>query len=231
MLDGVFVNAYLSPPFDKKEALRYAGCREADEAVERLLDECLRECDGAFSYRVCCRVFEKEEFLQSFGGESKALRKNLDGCAYAVAFAATVGLSIDRLIARYASASAAKALLLQAIGAERIEALCDAFCEDVRKRAAEKEFYPRPRFSPGYGDFSLEAQRGLFCALDCPRKLGLTLTDSLLMSPTKSVTAVVGLSKRPKECKTGCAACAETDCAYRSEGSKCRKEEKWDLGL
>ncbi len=193
MLDGVFVNAYLPPAFDKKEILRYAKCKEADELVEGLLNECLRECENAFSYRVCYRVFEAERFLEKFGGNSKALRKNLDGCTYAVAFASTVGISIDRLIAKYANVSAAKALLFQAIGAERIESLCEAFCGEIKAQAAEKGFIPRPRFSPGYGDFPLETQRELFLALDCARKLGVSLTESLLMTPTKSVTAVVGL--------------------------------------
>jgi hypothetical protein len=194
MLDGVFVNAYLPPSFDEKEILRYAGSKEADEGVEVLLNECLKECENAFSYRVCYRVFEKKEFLQSFGGGSKALQKNLDGSAYAVAFAATVGLSIDRLIAKYASVQTAKSLLFQAIGAERIEALCDLFCEDIKAQAGAKGYFSRPRFSPGYGDFPLQAQTALMQALDASRKIGLSLTESLLMTPTKSVTAVVGLS-------------------------------------
>ena len=50
----------------------------------------------------------------------------------------------------------------------------------------------RPRFSPGYGDLPLALQREVFAALDCPRRIGLTLSDSLLMSPTKSVTALIG---------------------------------------
>ena len=66
MLDGVFVNAYTSPAFDKKEILRYAACKEADEHIERLLEECLKECENVFSYRVCYRVFEKETFSSVF---------------------------------------------------------------------------------------------------------------------------------------------------------------------
>lgn len=201
MLDGVFVNAYLPPSFDKKEILRYAGSKEADEGVEVLLNECLKECENAFSYRVCYRVFEKEAFLESFGGESKSLAKNLEGSTYAVAFAATVGLPIDRLIAKYASVRTAKSLLFQAIGTERIEVLCDLFCEDLKAKVGEKGYYPRPRFSPGYGDFPLQAQTALLQALDASRKIGLSLTESLLMTPTKSVTAVVGLRRQVEDAK------------------------------
>ena len=215
MLDGVFVNAYLPPSFDKKEVLRYAGCKETDEGVEALLNECLEECETVFTYRVCYRVFEKDEFLKIFGGGSKALGKNLGGCAYAVAFAATVGLPIDRLIAKYASVRAVKSLLFQAIGAERIEALCDLFCEDIKARAREKGFFTRPRFSPGYGDFPLQTQTALLQALDASRKLGLSLTESLLMTPTKSVTAVVGLSDKEGFVKKACENCLKSDCELR----------------
>jgi len=193
MLDKVFVNAYLPPAFDKKEILRYAKCQEGDEGVERLLRECLQECENAFSYRVCYRIFQTETFLEKFGKESKSLQKNLDGCTYAVAFAATVGIAIDRLIAKYANVSTVKSLLFQAIGAERIEGLCDAFCEDIKTKGLEKGFESRPRFSPGYGDFPLQTQKAFVQALDTFKMLGLSLTDSLLMTPTKSVTAVIGL--------------------------------------
>lgn len=216
MLEGVFVKSYPASDFDRKEILRYAGCKESGETLEKMLDECLKECENAFSYRVCYRVFEAEEFLGTYSGGSKALAKNLGGCAYAVAFGATVGLPIDRLIARYAGVSAARSLLFQAIGAERIESLCDAFCEDLKAQAGAQGWYTRPRFSPGYGDFPLQAQSELFRALDCARKIGLTLNGSLLMTPTKSVTAVVGLSKTLRECKTGCETCSKsTECEWR----------------
>ena len=53
-----------------------------------------------------------------------------------------------------------------------------------------------PRFSAGYGDFSLEFQRNICDALDCQRKIGITLQESLIMLPTKSVTAIIGIKNR-----------------------------------
>ena len=127
--------------------------------------------------------------------ESAALRKNLQGCERAVVFAATVGLELDRMIAKAARLSPAKALLLQAIGAERIEALCDRFCQELSEELAPMGQTLRPRFSPGYGDLPLTFQEEIFRVLDCPRKIGLSLNESLLMSPTKSVTALVGITR------------------------------------
>ena len=74
----------------------------------------------------------------------------------------------------------------------------------------------RPRFSPGYGDLPLEVQRTLFSLLEPMRHIGLSLTDSLLMSPTKSVTAFVGLTEMPTQVHPDkCALCEKKDCAFR----------------
>lgn len=207
MRNGVSVKSFPAPPYDRAEILRYAGCRgETDARLNALLDECIEESVSAFSYRVCYRELSVSEFFGIFGEESETAQRRLDGCERAVIFAATVGLGIDRLIAKYASVAPTKALLFQALGAERIESLCDAFCAELPSAGA--------RFSAGYGDFPLEKQKIFFAALDCPRKIGLTLTEGGLMTPTKSVTAVVGLGK-PKPCETGCSACGKRDCTLR----------------
>ena len=114
MFDGIFVKTYPAPTVDRREILRYAGCQQPIDSVERVLDECLAECENALAYRVCYRVLTAENFYRIFGTHPR-----LDGCAYAVVFAATVGLDIDRLIARYRQVSVTKSVLLQAIGAER----------------------------------------------------------------------------------------------------------------
>ncbi len=183
MMSTVFVKSYSAPPVNVREVHRYAGGGTSD-SVEALLSECIKEADESLVYKVCYGVF-------SYDGSSNSmdLRKTLTGCSKVIAFAATVGVSIDRLIMKYSRISPAKALLLQAYGAERIEALCDSFCRDM----AEEWGRLTPRFSPGYGDLPIEVQRDIFRVLDCPRKIGLSLNESLLMTPTKSVTAIVGI--------------------------------------
>ena len=193
-------------PFDKKEALRYYGCG-ADGALSAdmgaLFDECAREAIAVCGYKVCYASFavrtEGETVDLGFTRtNSRALRRNLEGCEKVVAFAATVGMGLDRLTARYSSLSPVRAYTFQAIDAERVEALCDAFNEDIAREYEAKGLYARPRFSCGYGDFPLTAQPDFFRALDCTRKIGVTLNDSLLMSPSKSVTAVIGFSPVPR---------------------------------
>ncbi len=183
------------PPFDRTEILRYAGCREADETLSALLGECLEEAEKVLSYKLCywelpLRIEDESCDFGILKLSSKKLSQNLSGSSACLLFAATVGIGLDRLIARYGRIAPTKALLMQAVGAERIEALCDTFCAEMAK---EKGVGLRPRFSPGYGDLPLESQREIFALLECEKHLGLCLTDSLLMSPSKSVTAFLGI--------------------------------------
>ena len=218
MLNGVFVKNYPAPKVDMQEVLRYAGQKgEADENLQRLLRECLAESETAVSCRVCYRVMTGEEATALFGTQSELVSRRLCGAEYAVAFAATVGLGVDSLILRYTDISPTKALLMQAIGAERIESLCDAFCQEVKTGCEKKGWVARPRFSAGYGDFPIEKQKLFFELLDCPRKIGLTLNESLLMTPTKSVTALVAIGRTDEKQTENCTACQKTDCGFRKE--------------
>ena len=130
-----------------------------------------------------------------------------------VLFAATIGLAYDRHIARISGLSRADGWLVHALGTERVESLCDAFEYYLK----EEGYHLTRRFSPGYGDVPLELQRDVFRALDCPRQIGLTLTDSLLMSPSKSVTAIIGLTETYEPVTDRCTACPQVSCAFRSQ--------------
>ena len=187
---------YDALPIRRREILRYAGCDGADAAVTELMKSCLTEAAEVLTPRVCWRelsvAIERDSCdFGLFALSSHQLAGNLDGCSRVILFAATVGIGIDRLIAKYSHIAPSRALMMQAIGAERIEAPCDAFCADMEKELGTSL---RPRFSPGYGDLPLECQKDIIALLDTPRKIGLSLHDSLLMSPTKSVTAFAGIT-------------------------------------
>ena len=52
--------------------------------------------------------------------------------------------------------------------------------------------------------------------LDTAKKIGLTMTESYMLTPTKSVTAVIGISDTQEKCHIkGCEACGKKDCIYR----------------
>ena len=124
---------------------------------------------------------------------SGSLAAHLEGCRDAYLVCGTIGTGFDALQRKASATSASDSLILQAIGAAMIENLMDSAENEIRKELAEGESLT-PRYSPGYGDFPLDAQRALLDLLDTPRRIGVSLTGSLLMTPSKSVSAVIGIT-------------------------------------
>lgn len=186
---------------DMREVLRHAGYLglpdEMDDSLRDLFDSVVEELRGAFSYKICYRRMDVDmvgNIIHSpFEAESSDLSKRLRGCGEAILFAATVGIEIDRRISKMQYLSQSKALLMQAYGAERVETLCNVFCSEMKSEFSKEGIRCTSRFSPGYGDLALETQKDFFRLLDCSRKIGVSLNNSLLMTPSKSITAIFGL--------------------------------------
>lgn len=216
MNNVIYQKSFSPPPVNMEEILRYAQCGCPEEQTLALLEDCLAEIEGKLRCKVCWRIVpvRVQENRCDFGifeTVSRDLAGALQGCRQAILFAATIGVEPDRLIGKYGRLSPTRAVLHQAIGAERIEALCDAFCREMEVQLGEKL---GPRFSPGYGDLSLECQKTVFDLLDCPRQIGVSLHESLLMLPSKSVTAFVGVGGCADN-RRGCQACARQECPFR----------------
>jgi hypothetical protein len=183
----------------KKEAFRYMGYKAegGNEEIEKLYEKCNAEYKKAASYKaVMCKVpiaFKGDNIID-FGFceiENENLYKNLSGCDGAYVFAATSGVAVDRLIMRYSSISPAEAMICDSIASSAVEVWCDEVNDEINKL-----YETKPRFSPGYGGVSLQNQKDVLSFLDAERKLGITLSDSLMMVPAKSVTAFVGVCKK-----------------------------------
>ncbi|MBE5935414.1 MAG: Vitamin B12 dependent methionine synthase activation subunit [Lachnospiraceae bacterium] len=201
----VQTKTYTTIDYNLKEILRYSGVAKTTPEINNLIESCIQELDGKLSYKVCYKAFPISSHLTNNNSNtplldlgfttthSTDLIKNLESCNSIILFGATIGLEIDRLIAKYSSSSPSRALILQAIGAERIESLCNAFNKDISTEQQALGNNTKPRFSPGYGDLDINFQKDIFEALNCSKHIGLTLNESLLMSPSKSVTAIIGV--------------------------------------
>lgn len=194
---SVQVKRYQPPKVDIERILRYAKTPQ-NETILALTRELLHELADKLTYRVCYRVLDISVIDSDcnfgyFSLQAADLAQNLRDCERCVIFAAGIGIEIDRMIAKYSRLSPVKALLLQAIGTERVEALCDLFCDDISKTLGSR---CHKRFSPGYGAVPLSVQRHFFELLQCEKHIGVCLTDSFLMTPTKSVTAFIGVEKK-----------------------------------
>lgn len=219
---------------DRKETLRYLGYRgqEIDCQTETLLDEVASELEQDSApknvYREYpCEVSGDTVILGGCTIQSSNLAKNLKGCERAVLLAATIGRAADFMVKKYSVTNMAKAAITQAAGAAYIETYVDRVQSCIQKEAASRGLYLRPRFSPGYGDFSLSCQKDLCSMLECSKRIGLTLTEGNLMMPTKSVTALIGLTRKEREsCQMEtCSQCGKVDCEFRKEESRGQQHE------
>lgn len=177
----------------KAEALRYAGVKgEADPNTNELYQRALTLLSEALKPKAvykCVDAFYTDNGVIIEGEEIKSLglKKFLKGEKRVALLAATAGLEADRLILRYSMVEPSLALMIDAVSAAVVEALCNKLCKNCFK-GNEQE-----RFSPGYSDFPISYQKSIIKALSADLKIGLTLTNSLMLAPSKSVTAVVPL--------------------------------------
>ncbi len=215
-----------------KEVQRYMGYHGIVEIEPDMKDKIDKAIDHV-STQSHPRIISKEYPVKINGNDiticaeseelilhSEGLARNLEGCIGAVLLAATIGPACDMLVRRASIRSAAEAYIYQAAGAAAIEAFLDDYNEKLKASFEARGFFLRPRFSPGYGDLSLEHQKDWFRLLDITKQIGIELTDSLLMVPTKSVTAIIGVGydKKNTGCCSGCAGCNRSaSCEFSKE--------------
>ena len=207
--------------FRPLEAVRYLGARLGDRQALQLVETVYLKLRNEVQPR---HVLYRQGCAVDAGGvtldcgvrfTSGDLAAHLRDCRSVLLLGATLGMRVDAAIRRLAMLSVAEGAAAQAVAAALIESYCD-------KVQAEHygielgDLHQRPRFSPGYGDWDLREQRLLFPVLDCAKKIGLTLTSGGMMAPTKSVTALIGLSKDVQCVWNKCMTCGNVNCPYRS---------------
>ncbi len=215
---------------DRAEVLRYLRLPEEASpppeltaALDAAEDELLAAVEPRFVWRRfgLNRTAEGIELAESGvllpGRDIADLLAEAESC---LLLAATLGVTADNLIRRAETADISRALLLDALASAAVENLCDQLQNWLEQKFAGEKLFLTDRFSPGYGDLPLDMQRPLALLLDAGRQIGLTVSQSQLLLPRKSVTAVIGLCQSPQPRRTDkCAVCpARNNCPYRQSG-------------
>ena len=208
----------------REEVLRYLGCPGTeDPATLALVEGC--------SARLLAAARPKWTYfdlaVQTDGVRldcglllpGRDLAAHLRGCSRAALLAATLSAPVDALLRRAQAEDLAAAVALDCCATAAVEAVCDLAEAEIRVRFPGCSF---PfRFSPGYGDLPIELQDPILRLLDAPRRVGLCATDRHILTPRKSVTAVLGISDgeiSPQ--KRGCASCTFRDrCKFQCKES------------
>lgn len=216
--------------FSKAEVLQYLGWRgsEIPDDVQKQLDECIKITLNAVKPRWTYQVFSLE-----WQGETPVLAEPnvkligndiaqmLKDCKKCILMATTLGADIERTIRMAEIRNMSNAIILDCCGSSAIEAVCDMAEDEIKKQLGIQ--WLTDRFSPGYGDMPLSFQPEMIRLLDTPRQIGLTLTDSLILTPRKSVTALIGIAdKKQTKRFRGCAYCSMFgNCNFRKAGKTC----------
>ena len=211
-----------------EEALRYIGAAQADGETRQLAEEAARTLESRlhplYLWRAVRTVQTGEGVSLPDAGitlPGKLAADMLKQCGTAVLLVCTLSAGYERLEKEWEARDMARAALMDACGSAWTEAVCDEAETEIRSRFPGK--YLTDRFSPGYGDLPLSLQADFLRATDAGRKLGITVNDSFLLTPCKTVTAVIGLSDLPQGARIrGCAYCElQENCKYRKAGRFC----------
>lgn len=210
------------------EAMRYLGVPgSAGEDIHRRMTELSPALEERIRPRYVLRVLpvSRTEGTVSLDGGALPLpgrtaRIMLADCAQAALLVCTLGAGFDAWMRTEQARNMPDAVMLDALGSAYVEEGCDAAERELSTRFPG--MYLTDRFSPGYGDLPLTIQPAILTATDSARRLGVTATESCLLNPQKTVTAVIGIADRPQRARVrGCAHCAmRGNCDYRKRGEK-----------
>ena len=226
---------------DRTDALAHVGYagQRLDEALEERFADVASRCDrlGEAAYIWRIEEIDRSRALGELAPQvalsasglvltGADIVRHLSGARLVAIFAATLGQACERELKRLAATNPLDYLLFDCCTSSLAEAAAQAVQEVLGEEARKLGLVAHARFSPGYGDLSLDVQPMFLAALDATRRLGLTTTSRNFLLPTKSVTAVVGLFDGEAEDGSSdpCDLCAaRTYCCYRERGTTCRE--------
>ena len=209
---------------EKSELLRYLGYRgqEYGERIDEEIQDAIALCLQLIKPRSVIKKYDLSD--QPFGLEGtnmlllgKDIRAHLQGCKQAYVMGATVGFEVEKKVFELMKSNPLKGVLLDSASICAIESYCDDLCEELQ---SQNQRPLTSRFSCGYGDFPLSQQKDFVRVLELAKRIGVFMNEeSFMLTPQKSVTAVIGIrengeDKSPK-CTSKCIACQNKECIYR----------------
>ena len=217
---------------NREEILRYLGYKDSGitPQIEKLLDRCESETLKIIQPKYIYKRFPVTHELSGicvgetgFVLRGKDIREHLKNCNEIFRLGVTAGIELDRKIRRYMVTEPDIGVVLDSCGIQAVEQIADMAEQEIEACVSSEGYHLTWRFSPGYGDLPLDTQKELVQVLDMHRKIGVSLTDSCLMVPSKSVTAILGISdtKRDKR-ENKCDFCNNRQkCIFRKRGTRC----------
>lgn len=201
-----------------------------EENLDELIDICRNEVRSLSDTKYLYEYFNIEhieEGIKIYNSDivftGNDLKNHLKGCDSIAIIAVTAGGNIEKHIKLTERISLTKALIMDACATTLVEEICDEIEEAINIDALNKKLRITGRYSPGYGDLPLDAQKDVISLVNCSKRIGLNLSAHNILFPRKSVTAIVGVGEiEEKKEEISCLKCNKrTNCMFRKEGKSC----------
>lgn len=222
---------------DKNEVLRYLQYKNQNinENLLQIIQESIEETKKIINPKFVLRKYpikknyrenEKSQIVFDEGNlilDSDDIYNLFEKCDECILMSFTLGLEIEKEIRKLTYTNLSKCIIVDACATTAIEEVCDIVQDNIAKKLLKEDKYITYRFSPGYGDLSIENNVNINHILNSQRKIGLTVTNSGIMIPRKSVVALIGVSNNNKiNSKKTCENCNNRhNCDYKKEGQSC----------
>jgi len=206
----VVTSSELKIEIDRQNVCRYLGYdadSEPPSRISSLIEEYAEEAYHLIvpSYTYVLRDIERIQnsrvFIRGLGDllsntivfESDVIAQLLGQCPKVGVLLVTIGDHLEDTTCRLAEDGLIlQASVLDAIGSDAVEKVADFVQGIVQEISGREGFVVSRRFSPGYCDWDITQQRGIFRIVNGD-SIGVHLTDRCLMTPGKSISGVVGI--------------------------------------
>lgn len=187
------------------------------KTFEELKDS--EEITGGYRIMDCLNVDVQGGIVACSSGYLHTGRKisgYMKGADQLALFLCTAGKTFTRLSHAYQqNGDFLEAFVVETIGSATVENAMDKVQLYLEKEMMEQGKKITNRYSPGYCEWVLSGQRDLFaCIGDHPT--GITINESCLMQPIKSVSGIIGIGNEVRKRPYGCDICNSTSCVYRN---------------
>ena len=218
---------------DREEVLRYLEYKgqDIDNNLVEIIEECRNIAKDRINPRYTFRVYsikQKYKGIIELEGTNLILESNdlyeiLKDCNECILMAATLGINIEKDIKKYSCTELTKGIIIDSCATTAIEEVCDRVQNEIENNILKNGQYLTFRYSPGYGDLSIEKNTEILTILNGQKEIGLTITNSGIMIPRKSVIAIIGITdKKVEQDKTSCSTCKnKSKCKFKKGVNSC----------
>lgn len=219
---------------NKSEVLRYLGHNGQiiNDDLNLKINQCIKETKKEIDTKYVYEIYDIKNDLNLNTIEfentnlilkSKDVSELLIDCDKCVLMCATLGFNIEKNIRRYSYNNLTKGIIIDACATTSIEEICDLIQERILEKVSMEEKSLTMRYSPGYGDLDISTNKDILNLLDAQRKIGVTVTNTGIMIPRKSVVALIGITnKKIKKVKRTCEHCSNRfNCEYKRKADGC----------